>query len=80
MADLKLLKNEAIDRLDSVVKDLPKYKGNLAELIDKFNIDGMLNLMNTIYRDGEFRASAYYRIYNVYFDEIEDLIHQWGVG
>jgi len=69
------LKSEAIDRLDSVVDDLPKYKKNVEELITNFTIDDMLWLINTIYRDKEFKSSKYYRRYNRYFDEIEELIH-----
>uniref|UniRef100_A0A6C0IJY2 Uncharacterized protein n=1 Tax=viral metagenome TaxID=1070528 RepID=A0A6C0IJY2_9ZZZZ len=72
---IKLLKHEAIDRLDSVVDDLPKYKKNLKELIANFTVDDMLYLINTIYRDTEFKSSLYYKIYNEYFDEIEELIH-----
>ena len=71
-----LLKNEAIDRLDSVVDALPKYKKKLDELIVKFTIDDLLYLMNIIYRDNDFKSSIYYKIYNEYFDEIEDLIYK----
>ncbi len=74
---IHLLKHEAIDRLDSVVDDLPKYKKNLEELIINFTIDDMLGLMNTIYRDNDFKTSVYYRLYDQYFDEIEDLIHKY---
>jgi hypothetical protein len=70
-----LLKNEAIDRLASVVGDLPKYKKQLEQLIVKFTVDDVLQLINAIYRDQDFKCSIYYRIYNEYFDEIEDLIH-----
>jgi len=72
-----LLKNEAIDRLDSVVTDIPKYKKNLEKLMVDFIIDDMLRLINIIYRDKEFKTSRYYRRYNDYFDEIEDLIHTY---
>jgi len=72
-----LLKNEAIDRLDSVVCELPKYKKNLDDLIINFTVDDMLHLMNMIDRDYEFKCSQYYIIYNNYFDEIEDLIHKY---
>jgi hypothetical protein len=71
-----LLKNEAIDRLASVVGDLPKYKKQLEELIVNFTVDDVLQLINAIYRDSEFKNSAYYRLYNQYFDEIEDLIYK----
>lgn len=74
---LHLLKHEAIDRLDSVVGDLPKYKKKLEELIENFTVDDVLYLMNTIYRDTDFKTSIYYGIYNEYFDEIEDLIHNY---
>jgi hypothetical protein len=74
---IHLLKNEAIDRLDSVVDDLPKYKIQFEELIEKFTIEDMLCLMNAIYRDSDFKASIYYKIYDQYFDEIEDLIHKY---
>jgi hypothetical protein len=72
-----LLKTEVIDRLDSVVGDLPKYKKNLENLIINFTVDEMLGLINTIYRDTDFKKSAYYRVYNQYFDEIEDLIYKY---
>lgn len=72
---IHLLKNEAFDRLVSVVDDLPKYKNKFKELIANFTVDDMLYLINTIYRDKEFKKSVYYRVYNEYFDEIEDLIH-----
>ena len=73
---IHLLKHEAIDRLDSIVDDLPKYKTVLANLIVNFTVDEMLTLMNTIHRDTEFKSSAYYHLYNQYMDEIEDLIHK----
>lgn len=74
---IHLLKHETIDRLVSVVDDLPKYKQNLQDLIVNFTVDDVLCLMNTIYRDKEFKTSVYYRLYNDYFDEIEDLIHKY---
>lgn len=74
---IHLLKHEAIDRLDSVVDDLPKYKKNLQDLITNFTVDDVLSLMNTIYRDKDFKSSVYYQLYNDYFDEIEDLIHEY---
>jgi hypothetical protein len=70
-----MLKNEAIDRLASVVDDLPKYKKQLEELIVKFTVDDVIQMINTIYRDQDFKSSAYYRLYNEYFDEIEDLMY-----
>ena len=72
---IHLLKHEAIDRLFCVASDLPKYKKELAALIANFTVDAVLCLMNTIHRDNEFKSSSYYRIYDEYFDEIEDLIH-----
>ncbi len=75
-----LLKNETIDRLASVVGDLPKYKKQLEELIVKFTVDDVLQLINAIYRDQDFKCSIYYRIYNEYFDEIEDLIHKESIN
>ena len=71
-----LLKTEAFDRLDSIVDDLPKYKKNLEELVVNFTIDKMLFLINTIYRDKEFKSSIYYRRYSEYFDEIEELLYK----
>ena len=71
-----MLKNEAIDRLASVVGDLPKYKKQLEELIVKFTVDDVVQLINAIYRDQEFKSSAYYGLYNDYFDEIEDMIYK----
>jgi hypothetical protein len=73
---LQILKVEAIDRIASVVDELPKYKQPFAVLIANFTVEDMLTLMNTIFRDTDFKASAYYRLYNKYFDEIEDLIHR----
>ena len=72
---IQTLKVEAIDRIDSVVDELPKYKMHFAALIDNFTVEDMLYLMNMIFRDNDFKASAYYKLYNKYFDEIEDLIH-----
>jgi hypothetical protein len=71
---IELLKNEAIDRLASIVGYLPKYKKQLDGLILNFTIDDMLQLINTIYRDQDFKCSLYYSVYNDYFDEIEELI------
>jgi len=71
----EMLKHEAIDRLASVVCDLPKYKGQLEELIVNFTVDDVSQMINEIYRDSEFKSSEYYGVYNEYFDEIEDLIH-----
>lgn len=76
---LHLLKTEAIDRLDSVVNDLPKYKQNLDNLIANFTIDEMLSLMNLIYRDKDFKASIYFGRYSDYFDEIEELTYNYVV-
>jgi hypothetical protein len=74
---IQLLKNEAIDRLASIVNDLPKYKKNLENLIDNFKIDDMLLLINHIDRDNEFKSSVYCGRYSEYFDEIEELIHKY---
>jgi len=75
--NILLLKNEAIDRLDSVISDLPKYKKQLGELIVNFSVDDMQNLINTIYEDNDFKGSKYYFLYNTYFYEIEKLIHKY---
>ena len=74
---IHILKNEAIDRLDSVVDDLPKYKKNLEELIVNFTVDNMLWLINLIYRDKDLKTSMNYGRYSEYFDEIEELIHKY---
>ena len=71
-----LLKTEVLDRLYSVVETLPKYKQNLDALVVRFNVDEMLYLINTIYRDADFKTSVYYSVYNDYFDEIEELIYK----
>ena len=71
----EILKHEAIDRLVSVVCDLPKYKSKLDELILNFTVHEMLQLINTIDKDEEFKHSLYYKVYNEYFDEIEEIIH-----
>ncbi len=69
-----LLRGEAIDRLDSVVNDLPKYKHELADLIVNFTIDKTLKMLHIIDRDYEFKTSKYYDLYTKYFDEIEEMI------
>jgi len=69
-----MLKSEAIDRLNSVVDDLPKYKKEFTELIGNFTIDKTLKMLNVIDRDQEFKTSKYYALYTRYFDEIEDMI------
>jgi hypothetical protein len=74
---INMLKHEAIDRLYSVADDHPKYKAQLEELIKNFTVEDMLYLMNTIYRDEEFRSSQHFKLYNRYFDEIEDLTHKY---
>jgi len=74
---INLFKSEAIDRLDSIVCDLPKYKKKFDELIVNFTVNDMLLLMRTIYRDPEFICLRYYRLYNKYFYEIEHLIYKY---
>jgi len=74
---IHLIKNEAIDRLNAVVGDLPKYKKPFENLIVNFTVDETLRLIQIIHRDKDFKRSAYYRLYNRYFDEIEELIHQY---
>ena len=69
-----LLRCETIDRLDSVVNDLPKYKCEFADLIGNFTIDKTLQMLHAIDRDREFKTSKYYHVYNEYFDEIEEMI------
>ena len=71
------LKHEAIDRLDPVVNDLPKYTIKFKELILNFKVDDMLYLINAIYRDNDFKSSRYYLVYNEYFDEIEELTYNY---
>jgi hypothetical protein len=75
MTNIIQLKSETIDRLDSVVADLPKYKKNLEELIVNFTIDSTLRLIHHIDKDREFKESLHYGLYNEYFDEIEELIY-----
>ena len=72
---IQALKHESIDRLNTIVSDLPKYKKDLDKLIVDFTIDYMLSLINLIYKDNEFKSSIYYERYNKYFDEIEEFIH-----
>lgn len=74
---INTLKHEAIDRLQSITDDFPKYKEPLQELINKFAVEDMLYLINAIYRDEEFKRSEHFKIYNRYFDEIEDLTHKY---
>ena len=69
-----MLKSEAIDRLNSVVTDLPKYKKELIDLITNFTIDKTLKMLHIIDRDREFKTSQYYHLYTTYFDEIEEMI------
>ena len=74
---INLFKSEAIDRLDSVVCDLPKYQKTFDKLIVNFTVDDMLLLMKTIYLDPQFICLPYYRLYNMYFYEIHKLIHRY---
>lgn len=76
---IQMLRHEAIDRLESVVDDLPKYKQKFEELIDKFTIEAMLELINAIYRDDDFKCSVYFRTYDNYFDEIEELVYHLNI-
>lgn len=69
-----LIRSEAIDRLHSVVDDLPKYKREFVELIGNFTIDKTLTMLRVIDRDHDFKTSKYYNLYNRYFDEIEEMI------
>ena len=71
------LKHEAIDRLHSIVSDNPKYKENFETLIINFTIEDMLYLIHSIYRDRAFKRSKYYKVYNKYFDEIEEMTHKY---
>jgi hypothetical protein len=45
---IELLKNEAIDRLASVVGGLPKYKNKLEELIVNFTVDDKHNIIGCL--------------------------------
>ena len=69
-----MLKSEAIDRLNSVVTDLPKYKKEFIDLNTNFTIDKTLKMLYIIDRDREFKSSPYYHLYTTYFDEIEEMI------
>jgi len=73
-----LLKSETLDRLDSVVDELPKYKKNFNKLNNDFTVDNALKMLNIIDRDKDFKLSKYYIRFNQYFDEIEELIHESG--
>jgi len=73
-----LLKSETLDRLDSVVDELPKYKKNFNKLNNDFTVDNALKMLNIIDRDKDFKLSKYYIRFNQYFDEIEELIHEYG--
>jgi hypothetical protein len=74
---IHLIRVESIDRLDAVVNELPKYKKLFEKLITNFTVDDILRLMNIIDKDKDFKRSIHYRRYNRYFDEIEELIHQY---
>ena len=74
----QLLKSESLDRLDSVVDELPKYKNEFHKLNNNFTNDNMLKLLYIIHKDKEFKLSKYYNTYNIYFDEIEELIFKNG--
>lgn len=74
--NLQTLKIEAIDRIHSVVDELPKFKQSFEFLIENFTIEDTLCLINIIFRDKDFKSSVYYKRYNTYFDEIEELIHR----
>lgn len=69
------LKHEAIDRLWPIVGDLPKYKHKFDALLVNFNIDDVLELINVLFRDNDFKFSPHSSVYNAYFDEIEDIIY-----
>ena len=74
----KLLKSETLDRLDSVVYELPKYKNYFNKLNNDFTVDNALKMLNIIDRDKDFKLSKYYIRFNQYFDEIEESIHESG--
>lgn len=74
----KLLKSETLDRLNSVVDELPKYKFNFNKLNNDFTVDNALKMLNIIHHDKDFKLSKYYIRFNQYFDEIEELIHEYG--
>ena len=75
--NITLLKNETIDRIESIVCDLPKYKKQFNELIVNFSIDNMQQLIKIIYEDADFKSSKYHSLYNTYIYEIENLIHKY---
>ena len=69
-----LLKSETLDRLKSVVDSFPNYKKDFEELINNFSVYKTLKMLNVIHKDKDYKNSKYYNLYNVYFDEIEELI------
>ena len=70
---MQLLKTEVIDRLESIVDDLPKYNQAFQKLIVCFNMDSTKYLIDAIYRDNDFKSSPYYKLYNQYLEEIIEL-------
>jgi hypothetical protein len=78
--NITLLKNETIDRIESIVCNMPQYKKQFDELIVNFSIDNMQQLIKIIYEDTDFKSSKYYVLYNTYIYEIENLIHKFFIS
>ena len=73
-------KNEVLDRMGSLVSDMPKYQSMLDEIMMHFTIDGVLTFMTSIDKDSDFKRCKYRNVYSVYFDEIEEMIFRLDEG
>ena len=67
-------KNEVLDRMGSLVSDMPKYQSMFDEIMTHFTIDGVLTFLRSIDKDSDFKRCKYRNVYSVYFDEIEEMI------
>jgi hypothetical protein len=67
-------KEETLDRMGSFASDMPKYQRDYEKLIINFTVDQVLSWLRVIDRDNEFKNSRYRNIYNIYFDEIEEMV------
>jgi hypothetical protein len=73
-------KNEVLDRMGSLVSDMPKYQSMLDEIMMHFTIDGVLTFLRSIDKDSDFKHWKYRNVYSVYFDEIEEMIFRLDDG
>ena len=72
--NISSFKNEVLDRMGSLVSDMPKYQNKFNELMMHFTIDSVLTILTSIDKDSDFKCCEYRNVYSVYFDEIEEMI------